>query len=320
MIPKKLRLALLALLLLPACGDGKKRVVVVCADALSNSFRTMEYEYEKLHPDVEIIVDAQGSITATRLVAFRRSDVLAVADYRLVEKILYPDQATWVAQFASTDIVLAHTEMSKRSTEITPDNWFDILLDPAIKYGIADPKHDPCGYYARFTWKLAEDYYFTSKGKTRPLAKQLADGCPPKHISRDALSLIGEVLSAGLIDYAFVYRSHAIDLRLPFVPLPKEISLGDASLADQYARAQILVPDFRGKNETIPGRHIAFGITRMTDAPNPEGAAAFIQFVLSPEGRAILKRSEFKPISPALVPSWGAPPPFLEGLAEPEAK
>ncbi|NQT86872.1 Fe(3+) ABC transporter substrate-binding protein, partial [bacterium] len=58
----------------------------------------------------------------------------------------------------------------------------------------------------------------------------------------------------------------------------------------------------------------------MADAPNPEGAAAFIQFVLSPEGQAILKRSEFVPISPALVPSWGAPPPFLAGLAEPEAK
>lgn len=318
MISKPLRLALLVLLLLPACGEGKKRVIVVCADALTNSFSAVEFEYERTHPDVDIVVDPRGSVMATRLVGFLRSDVLAVADYRLVEKILNREQADWVAQFASTDIVIAYTDMSKRSTEINSENWFDILLDPAIDYGIADPKHDPCGYYARFTWKLAEAYYFTSRGKTRALAQELEDGCPPKFVRFDALSLISESLSTGIIDYAFVYRAHAADLRLPFVPLPKEINLGDPALLAQYAKAQILVPDFRGKNETIPGRNIAFGITRMKDAPNPEGAADFIKFVLSPQGREILKRSEFRPIDPAEVPAWGEPPAFLGNLVKRE--
>jgi molybdate/tungstate transport system substrate-binding protein len=294
--------------------------MVVCADALTNSFSTMESEYEKKHPDVDIVVDPRGSVMATRLVGFLRSDVLAVADYRLVEKILSREQADWVAQFVSTDIVIAYTDMSKRSTEITPENWFDILLAPDIEYGIADPKHDPCGYYARFTWRLAEDYYFTSRGKTRPLAKELADGCPPKFVRFDALSLVSETLATGIIDYAFVYRAHAADLRLPFVPLPKEINLGDPTLIDAYAKAQIMVPDFRGKNEMIPGRNIAFGITRMKDAPNPEGAADFIRFVLSPEGRAILERSKFRAIQPAQVPTWGDVPEFLKDLAKPEGQ
>jgi len=307
-----------AAFVLPACGSRKESLRVFAADALSASFTEIKHEFERLHPDVDVTLDVQGSILLTRLAPLRRGDVLAVADHRLIEKILSPKHATWVAQFATTEIVLASSTSSKRRSEISPENWYDILLEPKVKYGYADPSQDPCGYYTRLVWQLAEKHYFTSRGKNRPLATQLADHCPPTQVARDALSLISELLGTAQIDYAFVYRVHAIDLKLPFTPLPKEINLGDRSLARDYASVRVLVPNYRGATEEMSGAPIAFGVTIPSDSPNPPRAQEFVRFVLSREGQEILKRSGFGSVAPAVVPKWGAVPDFLADVVIPE--
>ncbi|MFW6108335.1 MAG: extracellular solute-binding protein [bacterium] len=303
---------------LAGCGDGREPLRVFAADALKASFDDVEAEYEKLHPDTDVILDIHGSILLCRMVPMRRGDVVAVADHRLVEKILAPKHADWVAKFASTEIVLAGHSGSRYRDEINGENWFDILLRDDVTYGIADPSQDPCGYYTRLCWELAEDHYFTDRGEKRPLARQLAAGCPKKHIARDALSLISELLSIGRVDYAFVYRVHARDLKLPFTLLPSEINLGDPALADHYESAQALVPNYRGGTETMTGTYIAFGLTIPPDALNPQGARDFVAFLLSDRGRAILARSEFVPIQPALVPAWGQMPDLPDGLLAPD--
>lgn len=303
---------------LGGCGDGRETLRVFAADALKASFDDIEAEYEKLHPDTDVVLDIHGSILLCRMVPMRRGDVVAVADHRLIEKILAPKHATWVAKFASTEIVLAGHTGSRYRDEISGENWFDILLRDDVNYGIADPSQDPCGYYTRLCWELAEDHYFTSKGTRRPLARQLAAACPKRHMPRDALSLISELLSMGRIDYAFVYRVHARDLKLPFTRLPREINLGDPALADHYHTAQALVPNYRGGTETMTGTYIAFGVTIPPDALNPQGASDFIAFLLSDRGRAILARSEFVPIQPARVPAWGQMPDLPDGLLAPE--
>jgi len=303
---------------LHGCGGRPKTLRVFAADALTASFRELEREYEKLHLDTDVILDVHGSILLTRLVPIRRADVVAVADHRLIEKILSPKHATWVARFASTEIVLANHTSSARRAEITAENWFDILLQPDIRYGIADPSQDPCGYYTRIAWELAQKHYFASRGQDRPLARQLRDHCPPQHVARDALSLISEHLNLARVDYAFVYRVHAIDLKLPYITLPKEMNLGDPALAKLYESVETLVPNYRGGTETMTGTTIAFGITIPTDALDPQGAQEFIKFVLSPQGRDILKRSGFQRIQPALVPKWGTAPQALADVAQPE--
>jgi len=300
------------------CSGGRKTLRVFAADALSHSFHEIEREFERLHPDTDVSLDIQGSIFLTRLVPLRRADVVAVADHRLIQKILYPKHATWVAKFATTELVIAATTASARGAEISPENWYDILLRPDVRYGYADPSQDPCGYYTRLAWQLAENHYAASHAEARPLAKQLIENCPTKHIARDALCVISDLLGTARVDYAFVYRVHAVDQRLPFTPLPKEIHLGDRSLAQHYASAEVLVPNYRGGMETMTGSYIGFGITIPSDAPNPEDAQEFVRFVLSQSGRAILERSEFQPIQPALVPKWGTVPEFLGELAAAE--
>ncbi|NQT51612.1 extracellular solute-binding protein [bacterium] len=308
-----LSLALLAVLP-TGCGSGKKKIRVFAADALAASFGEMKREFEKAHPDSEVILDIHGSILLTRIVPVRRADVVAVADHRLVEKILAPDHCRWVAKFASTELVLARTTSSKYQAEINSDNWFDILLRPDVSYGTADPALDPCGYYTHLVWKLAEKHYAASNGGRR-LYGELVKGCAREHVSRDALSLISEVLSTNRVDYAFVYKVHARDLKLPYTPLPPEINLGRLDLEEQYATVEANVPNYRGGTETMTAAAIAFGLSIPSDSINPEGAAAFIRFVVSEKGRAILKRSDFVSISPPAVAKWGAAkvPPGLFG-------
>ena len=311
-------LAALGTLFAAGCGEQRTPIRVFAADALATSFHAIKYEFERRHPDSEVLLDVQGSIMLTRLAPLRRGDVLAVADHRLIEKMLSPKHATWVAQFAGTEVVLAAQASSSRRAEIRPDNWFDILLDPKIRFGYADPAQDPCGYYTRIAWALAEKHYFTSRGPSRPLAMELAERCPREHVAIDALNLISAYLNMARVDYAFVYRVHAVDHRLPYTPLPKEISLGDRSLASHYGSVQVLVPNYRGGTESMSGAPIAFGITVLQDAPNSKGAEAFVRFVLSKDGQDILGRSGFQPIQPAVVPKWGAVPDFLADVAIPE--
>lgn len=311
-------LCVVALPLFAGCESGRKTVRVFAADALAASFRAMANAFEKQHPDVHVQLDIMGSVLATRLVPLRRGDVLAVADHRLVEKILSPNHAAWVAKFASTEIVLAGHSSSARRSEINAENWCDILLQPGIRYGIANPSQDPCGYYARIAWELAQKHYFAAKGSNRPLARQLIEKCTPEYIAIDANALIAEYLNMARVDYAFIYKVHAIDQRLPYTQLPKEVNLGDLALAKDYAGVQVNVPNYRGGTETLVGSPIAFGITILSDAAHPNEAADFVHFVLSPQGQQILKVSGFRPIAPATVPAWGKVPQFLADVAAQE--
>ena len=300
------------------CGEGRRTVRVFAADALAASFREVEHAFEKLHPEVDIHLEVMGSVMATRLVPLRRGDVLAVADHRLVEKILGPEHTPWVAKFASTEIVIAGHTSSAHRAEITSDNWHEILLRPGVRFGIANPSQDPCGYYARMSWELAQKHYFAARGDPRPLARELQRACRQEFIAIDANELISAYLNMARIDYAFVYKVHAIDLKLPYTPLPREVNLGDLALAEHYASVQINVPNYRGASESLTGAPVAFGITLLNDAPNPADGRDFIRFVLSPQGRDILKVSGFQPIAPATVPPWGKVPDFLQDLAAPE--
>ena len=310
---------LLAALALGGCGKREEKTLQVwCADALAASFRETKAAFEREHPGTRINLNVHGSLLITRLLPDHEADVVALADYRLVEKVLKPDIADWVAKFVSNEIVLSGHTSSGRRAELTTDNWYEILLKPDIQFGIANPTQDPCGYWSRLVWVLAEKHYFASKGDKRPLLQQLIEKCPQKNIALDANHLISDLLIPARVDYAFTYKTHAVDFRLPFTPLPQESNLGDPAHVGDYAAAEISVPDYHGGRETIHGTYIAFGITIPRKARHTDLAQEFVRFVLSKPGQEILKRSGFNAITPARVPKWSALPSFLGDLAQRE--
>ena len=84
---------------------------------------------------------------------------------------------------------------------------------------------------------------------------------------------------------------------MPYVTLPREVDLSDPALAGTYrARSAFGCPaQARRAADSVEfrGEPILYALTIPRAAPHPATAAAFVRFVLSPEGQAILRRSGF---------------------------
>lgn len=297
-----LLLAVLAPLLVPAC-TGRPTLRIMAADALAHSFRRLTREYARLHPEVDVSLETQGSIILGRLAALRPCDVLAVADSRLIRRLLTDTRADWSVTFATTEMVLVYTERSRAGAELTAEGWPAVLLRPDVRLGLANPDQDPCGYFTLLAWSLAERHYAVPG-----LRDRLRERCPPERLAWDAAQVLSR-MQAGEGDVAFAYRCHAQDMALPCIPLPAAVNLGDPALEAEYATASVSVPDFRGGSETMPGTVVSFGVTIPREARSTAEARDFLALLLGPEGRAALAESSIRPLEPPRTEVWGAPPP-----------
>jgi molybdate/tungstate transport system substrate-binding protein len=298
------------------CQGGRQALRVFVADALATAMTQIEEDFERENPDVDLRVTFEGSVMLLRMHLLHPADVVVLADYRLIEVGLRPGDADWAIKLATTEIVIARTQASRYADQITPENWTEILLRPDVLVSHPDPSIDPCGYYTRMAWELAERH---APNRPDGLAARLAAKSSAKYQRPDALSVLG-LLQSRAVDYAFVYRCHAVDHHLPHVRLGDAISLGQPTLEDEYKTVQVAVPDYRGKTVTIEGRPIYFGLTTSKRSRQAAQAERFVRFLLSPKAQAILRRSEIVPLVPPRAASWSAtPPPWLAESATIEA-
>ncbi len=260
----------------------------------------MEEVFERENPDIDLRVTVEGSVMLLRMHLLHPADVLALADHRLIEAGLRPDDADWAVKFATTEIVIARTQASRYAEEITEENWPEILLRPDVLVGHPDPTIDPCGYYTRLAWKLAEH---RDPVKYAGLADKLAAKSSAKYQRPDALSVMG-LLQSRALDYAFVYRCHAADHHLPHIRLGDAVGLGNPTRERDYGAVEVEVPDYRGKTAIMRGHPIYFGLTISKRARQATGAERFVRFMLSAQGQQILRRSEIVPLAPAVATSW----------------
>jgi molybdate/tungstate transport system substrate-binding protein len=249
-----------------------------------------------------------GSLEAARKITElgKVPDVLAVADYAVIERLVRPAHASWQVMFARNAMVLAYTDRSAGADEVTGANWWQVLLRPGVRVGRSDPALDPAGYRALMVLQLAEAHY------AQPgLAAKLLLAMPPRFVRPKEADLTA-LLQAGELDYAWTYRSIARITGLRFVELPAEIDLGDPTLASGYAAAKVMVPGAKrlgGEMLELAGEPIVYALTIPTAAPHPELARAFVRFVLSDSGRAIIERNGLVPIVPVMA--TGEMPPEL---------
>jgi molybdate/tungstate transport system substrate-binding protein len=107
------------------------------------------------------------------------------------------------------------------------------------------------------------------------------------------------------MDYAWEYRSVAVQHPLKFIELPDEINLGNYRFDSEYAQATVDVSGKKpGTTMTMTGKSITYGMTLLNDAPNREAAIAFLAFMLdSTGGLKILEELGQPPFIPARVAS-----------------
>jgi len=297
--PGLLPALVLLLALTVGCGGGET-LTIFHAGSLAMPLDQAGEAFTAQHSDVTVQTEGGGSRTTIRKVTElgKPADVVAVADYLAIEELMFPDHADWYLIFASNEMVIAYDDGAPFADEIENGErtWYDVFINEDVEYGHSDANADPCGYRTLMLWQLAEAYY----GEPG-LYQELVDGCPKENTRPKSVELIA-LLQAGALDYAFEYRSVAMQHDQQYLALPDEIDLSDFALVDYYAQAEVEVTGKEpGTSTTLIGAPIAYGVTIPRNAPHPELALSFLQFLLGPEGQAIMADCGQPPIVPAIA-------------------
>ncbi len=300
-----------------ASAEPKGTLVMFHAGSLTMPFETMEKEFEALYPGVDLQREASGSQAAARKITdlHKPCDIMASADFKVIDKLLIPKYADWNIRFATNQLVLCYTDKSRYANEVNATNWYDILQRKDVIWGHSDPNLDPCGYRALMVLQLAEKYYGKPGLNDRMLANRPQANVRPKSVELVSL------LQTGNMDYAWEYLSVAVQHGLKFVTLPDEINLGNYMHDKFYSQAVVKVTGKKpGEYMEMKGASVTYGVTLVKDAPNREAAVAFLKYLLDPDGGLkILKDQGQPPFVPCRVPTEemkSVLPPELKGLVE----
>jgi len=294
------------------CGKKQTTIMVFHAGSLNLPFDALAEAFERQNPDIKVKRESGGSLMITRNVTElgRYCDILAVADYRVIDDLAIPSDAEWQLLFSKNEMVVAYTGMSRGGGEINVDNWYEILLRPDVQYAHSDPHLDPSGFRTRLCWRLASFYY---KDKfDGDLYEAFCDSIDPRNIRPDANQILPLLESVGGVDYLFTYRSVAEQHHLQYISLPEEINLSNPLMAEYYSKAEIEVKDIKGNVTKWTGAPIAYGLTVPKCSREPEAAVRFIEFIVSEEGKEILRKMHHPLIDPPLHKGGNIPPSLVE--------
>jgi molybdate/tungstate transport system substrate-binding protein len=295
-------------------------------------------------------IEGHGSIQVIRHVTELQYsvDLLMVADYSLIPTMMYNTDmpntnqsfANYYVRFATNSLVLAYTNNSRYAGEINATNWYTILSRPDVKFGFANPQLDALGYRTLTAIQLEEDFYGSQglfhnliTANLDPPISSVPDGPnyniiipevqQPKGdkiaLRASEVDLIG-LLQTGNIDYCFVYLSNAKQYGLNFVGLPSEINLGSPQYKTVYERVNIIYEQqrFATVNLDRKGETIYYGLTIPRNAPNPDLAVKFIQFILYGTGKNDFTASWHPLFSPSFTDNMQALPSGLLSQVEKE--
>lgn len=256
---------------------------------------------------VSIQQESAGSLeTARKLTELGKiPDILALADDEVFPRLLMPSHATWYVPFARNRMVIAYTENSRGAKEISTDNWWQVLQRPGVETGRSNPDLDPNGYRTLLVLQLAERHY------AQPgLAQALRDVMPARNVRPKEADLVG-LLQAGEFDYIWSYESMARTLGLNFVRLPDAIDLSSPADSAFYAQAHVRVRGNGADFLEFQGRAIVNALSIPLGAPHPAIAVRFIRFLLSAEGRRVLRQQGLEVLEAPFVVGTGAPAGLL---------
>lgn len=307
------------LLALAACSqpatnktnDISGDLIIFHAGSLAVPFKAMADSFRQLHPGITIKAESAGSLACIRKITDLNSpcDVLASADYSLIDKLMIPGHASWNIQFAGNEMVLVYMPESAKAAEINADNWSEILLSPEVRYGRSDPNSDPCGYRTILCLKLAEKIY-RQPGLTGEFQQKDQRFMRPKEV--DLLAL----LESGTLDYIFIYKSVALQHQLLYLELPDSINLGNPELSGFYSEVTVdVIGNKPGETISQKGEPMVYGLTIPDNCPNLPAAKAFVQYLMT-DGLKIMEKMGQTPVNPPLATNRNLLPAELKPLTK----
>lgn len=311
------------------CAPQTETLTISHAGSLKVPFEQLKAEFEKYHPDVDIVLESGGSAEiVSRAITQEQAgenppDIIASADYALIPERLYDDDyANWYIAFARNEMVLCYRDDTLGSEDIANGRtWYDVLRTAPVSYGHSNPDHDPCGYRTLLVIQLAQKYYHDEAADfgltSDPNADGLYDvlipggehergrtggtndarpGGSEEIVSKKSVDLI-VALETGDLDYAFEYRSVADQHKLNFIELGGYVNLSKTNVElpgveDFYREASVEIMKMPGPPPTYSAKHgkpIVYGVTMPLRAENKDLAVEFIKLLLSETGRNIME-------------------------------
>jgi molybdate/tungstate transport system substrate-binding protein len=284
-------------------------LTVFGAGTLDTPFTAEIQAFRKQNPGVTVHSQfgASGDMVKAITQLHQPADVLGVADYSLIPREMFggaKPYASWYVGFVSNQITFAYTSHSKGASQLTASNWYQILSQPGVHIGRSNPAADPSGYQVLQMLQLANGYYHDPG-----LAAAVLSNSPDSSVAETETSLLS-ALQSGQIDYLAIYKSNALEDHLDYVKLPDQINLSDPAMAATYGQVTVN----GGSLGELTGKPIIYGLTVPTTAPDARLGEAFVKFVLTAKGQAIMASEGFVSISPALASRQASVPGTLRSL------
>jgi molybdate/tungstate transport system substrate-binding protein len=226
---------------------------------------------------------------------------------------LEPQFTKWYIPYAGTQMVVAYNPNSKYASQFKAyadgskplTGLFTLLATKGLKLGRTDPNIDPQGRDFIFMLELAQMYYHLPKDTVSKILGT-SDYGTANSSQIYAESSLDATLQSGQLDAASAFITQAVELHLAYIKLPPQISLSDASMADQYAKATVTIKPPGKPKTTKSGSPQVIDIT-IIGKPTPAGTA-FVKYTLSQAGLALYKKGGFTMIPPTVVGDSSAVP------------
>jgi molybdate/tungstate transport system substrate-binding protein len=241
---------------------------------------------------IELRGRAQGSSALAQLIVGGsiRPDVFIPVTPGPALTVLRARKADSAQPVAHTEMVIAYSPKSRFASRFAAaargknENWWEILLDPSLRFGRTDPVTDPQGRNIIFTMMLAAKIY----KQADLVEKVLGPTINEKQIFTEPTVMAR--LQSGELDASSAYKIQPGPLNLPFVTLPREVSLSGQNVHTDHPE---IVLSVGGK--TYNPEPLIYYTSVLKDAPNPKGAAAFVEWLKGAEAQAIFRRYNYDP-------------------------
>jgi len=214
----------------------------------------------------------------------RRGDVFISASPKVNASLMgdaHGNYVSWYVDFAESPLLIGYNPKSRFAGDFKTKPWDTVLQEPGLRLGRTDPKLDPKGALTiELVTKAAQ-----AAGTPDLVEKTLgAPGNPAQVLPEE--TLVGR-LQSGQLDAGFFYGTETSDLKIPSIrPAP------DLNIQANYT------------------------LTILRDAPNAAGAARFVNFLLSAEGRKLLAAHGVDVVTPAVKGDASAVPSSVQAMID----
>jgi molybdate/tungstate transport system substrate-binding protein len=294
---------LIFLLLLSACGSSssgsgtpgptsaaKGTVSVAYAASLSNILENAVKPAFDRSTGYTFQGEAKGSSALINEIKGKLSfpDVFISANPKLNAQLMGAangNYESWYLDFSRTEMVIGYNPNSKYAADFRAaangtKPWYQVLQEPGLRLGRTDPLLDPKGVNTIYTLELAEAHYH-QPGLTQKIlgSDENASQIFPEE---ELVSRLG----AGQLDAGFFYINEVKGPNIPYITLPDQINLGNATMASLYSTVSWKNPRTGAISKGAP---VVYTITVLNTAKNRAGGIAFAKFLLSSQGQSLLQ-------------------------------